>query len=144
MSTSCSRTATVDGDLILLGHRLQCRPGQRRPSGASDVGTSDDPLLFLDSLPVRETRVFIERVLTNYWIYRQRLGQDSPSLDALAGGEWPRYGPQDAWSPDRRGLRSAAVPSLRTGVHGRPLPRRETNVAHRREPSPSCRSTSPS
>jgi soluble lytic murein transglycosylase len=51
----------------------------------------DDPLLFIESIPSRETRVFIERVLTNLWIYRYRLGQPKPSLDAVAAGTWPRY-----------------------------------------------------
>lgn len=51
----------------------------------------DDPLLFLVTLPTRETRLFVERVLTNLWIYRMRLGQATPSLRALASGLWPEY-----------------------------------------------------
>jgi soluble lytic murein transglycosylase-like protein len=35
-------------------------------------------LLFIESLPTLETRLFIERVLTNLWIYRARLGQPAP------------------------------------------------------------------
>ncbi|MBF0374057.1 MAG: lytic transglycosylase domain-containing protein [Alphaproteobacteria bacterium] len=60
-----------------------------------EVGFRDDALLFLESIPSRETRIFTERVLTNLWIYRSRLGQASPSLDALAAGNWPLYDPQD-------------------------------------------------
>jgi hypothetical protein len=37
----------------------------------------------------------VERVLANFWIYQQRFGQDTPSLDALAAGDWPHYVPQD-------------------------------------------------
>lgn len=51
----------------------------------------NDPLLFIESIPVRETRIFVERVLTNLWIYRNRLGLPTPSLDAIASGEWPVY-----------------------------------------------------
>src|SRR3546814_2699478 len=60
---------------------------------SSDVCSSDldDPLLFIESIPARETRVYVERVLTNLWIYRHRLGQPTPGLDAVAAGEWPRY-----------------------------------------------------
>jgi len=36
-------------------------------------------------------------VLTNFWIYRDRLGQDTPSLDQLAAGVWPRYQSQDGY-----------------------------------------------
>ncbi|MCC7046264.1 MAG: transglycosylase SLT domain-containing protein [Alphaproteobacteria bacterium] len=56
----------------------------------------DDPLLFIESIPSRETRVFIERVLANMWIYRIRFNQSIPSLDALAAGEWPGYDPQNS------------------------------------------------
>ena len=51
----------------------------------------DDPLLFIEAIPSRETRNFIEQVLTNLWVYRSRLGQRDPSLDAIAAGKWPVY-----------------------------------------------------
>ncbi len=51
----------------------------------------NDPLLFIESIPSRETRFFVERVLANFWIYRERLRQDTPSLDAVATGHWPIY-----------------------------------------------------
>jgi len=59
----------------------------------------DDPIFFIESIPSFETRNFVERVLTNFWIYRDRLGQPTPSLDAVARGEWPLYsamGPGDS------------------------------------------------
>ena len=59
----------------------------------------DDPTFFIESIPSFETRNFVERVLTNFWIYRDRLGQPLPSLDAVARGEWPLYnaiGPGDS------------------------------------------------
>jgi soluble lytic murein transglycosylase-like protein len=52
---------------------------------------TQDPLLFIETLPSHETRMFVERVLTNFWIYRHRLGQEIPSLEAIAAGGWPRY-----------------------------------------------------
>lgn len=54
-----------------------------------------DPLYFIESIPSRETRLFIERVMANLWMYRSRFGQESPSLDLLAAGQWPTYQPQD-------------------------------------------------
>ena len=56
----------------------------------------DDPLLFIETIPLRETRIFIEHVLTNLWIYRSRLGQPTPSLDAVAAGDWPVYKPMQS------------------------------------------------
>lgn len=51
----------------------------------------DDPLLFVESLPRQETRLYVQRVLTNMWIYRERLGQPVPDLDELAQNHWPTY-----------------------------------------------------
>ncbi|HXQ49627.1 MAG TPA: lytic transglycosylase domain-containing protein [Stellaceae bacterium] len=55
----------------------------------------NDPLLFLESIPSPQGRIFTRHVLTNYWIYRMRLGQATPDLDALAGDRWPTYIAQD-------------------------------------------------
>lgn len=51
----------------------------------------DDPLLFIESIPSRETRGFLEAVSRNLWMYRMTLGQETPSLDLLAAGNWPGY-----------------------------------------------------
>jgi soluble lytic murein transglycosylase-like protein len=84
----------VRGNLFLLAAAYNGGPGklarwQRR------VPYRDDPLLFIESIPSRETRIFIERILTNLWVYRQRLGQPTPSLDAIVAGDWPAYSPLD-------------------------------------------------
>ena len=55
------------------------------------VDYADDPLLFIESLPSRETRLFVEHVLSNLWIYRYRMQQEVPSLDAILAGNWPIY-----------------------------------------------------
>ena len=52
---------------------------------------TDDPLLFLESIPSRETRSFVERIVVNYWIYRNLMGQSLASLDMAASGQWPNY-----------------------------------------------------
>jgi soluble lytic murein transglycosylase-like protein len=51
----------------------------------------DDPLLFIESIPMRETRDFIEKILTNLWVYRHRFNQAIPELDAIASGDRPIY-----------------------------------------------------
>jgi soluble lytic murein transglycosylase-like protein len=56
-----------------------------------DLPHHNDTLLFLELLPAAETRAFVERVLTNFWIYRLRMGQPTPSLTALANGDAPQY-----------------------------------------------------
>ena len=48
-----------------------------------------DPLLFLESIPNRETRGYVARVLPHYWAYRARLGKPVASMRQLAEGKWP-------------------------------------------------------
>lgn len=55
-----------------------------------------DPLLFIESIPFAETRGYVKKVLANFWAYRFRLGQETASLDAVAGGDWPVYMAVDA------------------------------------------------
>ena len=51
----------------------------------------NDPLLFLESLPSKETRGFIERILVNYWVYRDLMNESLDSLDEIIAGDWPIY-----------------------------------------------------
>lgn len=86
--------SNVGGDLFMLTAAYNAGPGNLA-KWRKGAGYDQDPLLFIESIPSRETRYFIERVLANLWIYRQRLGQASPSLDAIASGAWPVYDRQE-------------------------------------------------
>lgn len=52
---------------------------------------TNDPLLFIESVPVPETRDYIKRVMMNFWMYRKRLGEPVHELDETAAGNWPTY-----------------------------------------------------
>ncbi len=80
----------VRGDLFRLVAAYNAGPGNLS-RWQRQMDFADDPLLFIELLPALETRLFIERVLTNLWTYRKRLGQAAPSLEALAEDRWPRY-----------------------------------------------------
>ncbi|MEO1312140.1 MAG: transglycosylase SLT domain-containing protein [Pseudomonadota bacterium] len=80
----------VEGDLLQMAIAYNGGPGNLRRWKAR-VGAEDDPLLFMESIPNPESRGYVEKVLTNLWIYRARLGQPTPSLEQLARGEWPKY-----------------------------------------------------
>ncbi len=54
----------------------------------------NDPLLFIETIPLTETRHFVHQTLTNLWFYAARFNVPSPSLDALASGIWPRFAPE--------------------------------------------------
>ena len=51
----------------------------------------DDPLFFMESIPSRETRWFIEKILTKYWIYLDKNQKEIRSLKMLANGKDPLY-----------------------------------------------------
>ncbi len=80
---------SAQGDLFKLAAAYNGGPGNlRRWSAKMEI---TDPLLFIESIPNRESRDFVEHVLTNFWIYRARLGQPAPSRDRVAAGELPLY-----------------------------------------------------
>jgi len=88
--TTLLKDPNVKGDLMLLAIAYNAGPGNLAKYRAS-ANYEQDPLLFMETIPNLETRQFIERVLTNYWLYEDSLGQKMPTLDALASGGWPVY-----------------------------------------------------
>ena len=87
----------IQGDLFRLVAAYNSGPRKLEEWRRRD-DFNGDPLLFIESIPSRETRLFIERVLASYWIYRHRLDQPTPSLDAIAAGQWPTYTPLEQGS----------------------------------------------
>lgn len=85
----------VDDNLVRAAAAYNGGPGNVSRWDNS-LNASADPLLYVASIPLNETRDFVQRVLANYWMYQIRLGQPTPSLDQIAAHEWPRYTSQDA------------------------------------------------
>ena len=79
----------ANGDLFHLAAAYNGGPGNLRRWKRKVA--IEDPLLFIESIPNRESRDFVEKVLTNVWVYRARLGQAAPSRDKVAAGELPLY-----------------------------------------------------
>ena len=77
----------VQGDLFGLTIAYNAGPGKLR-KWKNDLRL-DDPLLFIELIPTSETRAFVERVLTNYWIYQMQMGIEPVTLTAVAQGDWP-------------------------------------------------------
>jgi len=88
------RDSRISEDLFKLTIAYNAGPG-RMSRWEREIDYKDDPLLFIESIPAAETRMFVERVLANYWIYRIRLGQDQPSMEAVVKDQWPLYVSQD-------------------------------------------------
>ena len=84
------RLPGIGDNLMFVAVAYNAGPG-RVAAWREGLGPDADPLLFLESIPLRETRIYVKKVLTNFWTYRDRLGQPRPSLKALAGNAWPLY-----------------------------------------------------
>jgi soluble lytic murein transglycosylase-like protein len=84
-----ARHDQVEGDLIRVLAAYNNGPGNLS-RWLPAVQHRTDPFLFIESIPVTETRSFVQRVLAYSWIYAARLGLPAPSLDALAAGQFPQ------------------------------------------------------
>ncbi|HEX4637717.1 MAG TPA: lytic transglycosylase domain-containing protein [Rhizomicrobium sp.] len=82
----------LDGNLLELGGAYNAGPGAVDRWRTTKAG-SNDPLLFVESIPVAETRSYVKRLLLYHWLYRRRFGQDAKSLQETASGQWPIYHP---------------------------------------------------
>lgn len=83
-----------DGNLIFTLGAYNGGPGNMR-RWRRELKNVRDPLLFIESLPAPETRDYIQKVMTNIWVYRDRLGQEPISQRILAAESWPLYHAQD-------------------------------------------------
>jgi soluble lytic murein transglycosylase len=85
-----ARHDAVRGDLIRLLAAYNAGPGNVS-RWFTAMQRRNDPLLFIETIPAAETRVFVQRVLTFSWIYANRMNLPAPSLDALASGYFPGF-----------------------------------------------------
>ncbi|MEM9840343.1 MAG: lytic transglycosylase domain-containing protein [Pseudomonadota bacterium] len=77
------------GDLFEMALSYNWGPGNfSRWKARSGI---EDQLLMLESVPNKEARHFVDLVMTNIWVYRDRLGQGAPARDAAASGARPIY-----------------------------------------------------
>jgi soluble lytic murein transglycosylase len=82
----------LDGNLLELGGAYNAGPLAVDRWRNTKAG-GNDPLLFVESIPVAETRSYVKRLMLYHWLYRRRFGQDARSLEETASGEWPIYRP---------------------------------------------------
>ena len=80
----------VSNNLIYLAAAYNGGPGNLK-KWKEETNYLDDPLFFMESIPSRETRWFIEKILTKYWIYLDKNQKELRSLKMLANGKDPLY-----------------------------------------------------
>ncbi|HWY61103.1 MAG TPA: lytic transglycosylase domain-containing protein [Rhizomicrobium sp.] len=88
----------LNGNLLEIGGAYNAGPQAVNRWLTTKAG-KDDPLLFVESIPVAETRYYVKHLMEYHWMYRRRLGQDAKSLDETARGAWPIYRPATPAAP---------------------------------------------
>lgn len=94
-----SQQPMIGNNLLFLLAAYNGGPGKL--SHWTDEQTLNDPLLFIESLPIHETRDYVQQVLMHYWTYRARLDESVASMAQLAHGGWPRYALRDETLPSQ-------------------------------------------
>lgn len=81
---------TVNNSLIHLIAAYNAGEGRVADWAAGELRLAgDDPLLYIESVPIAETRAYVKRVLANLWANQARQRRAVPSLRALAQNRWP-------------------------------------------------------
>ena len=83
-----------DNNLIFALAAYNAGPGTLR-RWRRELDGVEDPLLFIESMSAGETRKYVQKVMANMWVYRDKFGQEPVSLRILAAESWPLYVPQD-------------------------------------------------
>ncbi|MDR3531585.1 MAG: lytic transglycosylase domain-containing protein [Rhodopila sp.] len=92
--TYLARQEGIENDLIRVLASYNSGPGNFLRWSA-DVRDNGDPLLFIEAIPVAETRAFVLHALVYSWIYAARMHLPAPSLDTLSADEFPRFTPRE-------------------------------------------------
>jgi soluble lytic murein transglycosylase-like protein len=89
-----------NGSIVQLAAAYNAGPGKVTAWTAARIGKEDDSLMFIESMRAPETRSYVKRLLTYYWMYHRRNDRPAPSLDDTARGGWPIYqAPQQSAPP---------------------------------------------
>jgi soluble lytic murein transglycosylase-like protein len=88
-----------NGNLIELCAAYNAGPLKVSQWLAARDGKEDDALMFIESMRAPETRSYVKRLLTYYWMYHRRSDDAAPSLDEVSHGTWPTYHPPQQSAP---------------------------------------------
>ncbi len=82
-------SSITGGNLLKVVASYNGGPGNVR----SWVGSlpENDPLLYIESIPLTETRDYVETVMKNFWMYQLQMNDPTPTLDAIATGAMPTF-----------------------------------------------------
>jgi soluble lytic murein transglycosylase len=87
------------GSIVQTAAAYNAGPGKVSSWTAARAGKEDDSLMFIESMRAPDTRSYVKRLLTYYWMYHRRDDKPAPSLDDTARGGWPIYQPPKQSAP---------------------------------------------
>jgi soluble lytic murein transglycosylase len=84
-----ANSSITNGNLLKIVASYNGGPGNVR----SWVGSlpENDPLLYIESIPLTETRDYVETVMKNFWMYQLQMNDPTPSLESIAAGVMPLF-----------------------------------------------------
>jgi soluble lytic murein transglycosylase len=85
-----ARLDVVGQDLVRLIASYNAGPGNLQ-KWLDDGRDLRDPLLFIETIPLDETRHFVADVLRTSWMYAARMHRRPLGLDELSAGAWPKF-----------------------------------------------------
>ncbi|MEZ5690912.1 MAG: transglycosylase SLT domain-containing protein [Rickettsiales bacterium] len=89
-------TKIVDNNLIYMLASYNAGIGNLK-KWKEKTDYNDDPLLFIENIPYWETRYYVMKVMTNYWIYSELSEQNDSTITALLNNQWPKYLPSELY-----------------------------------------------
>ncbi|MBD5405785.1 lytic transglycosylase domain-containing protein [bacterium] len=81
----------INGNLFKFLLAYNAGPGNLKRQEERIINPENDPLFFIEAINLKESRIYIKRVMANFWIYRNKLNQVSESLDEIVNDRWPMY-----------------------------------------------------
>jgi soluble lytic murein transglycosylase-like protein len=88
-----------NGNIVKTAAAYNAGPGKVSAWTAARAAKEDDVLMFVESMRAPETRSYVKRLLTYYWMYHRRDDKPAPSMDDTARGGWPIYQPPKQSAP---------------------------------------------
>lgn len=79
----------LNGNLIYMIAGYNAGPGNVEKWLKKDASIAADPALFIESIPFTETRKYVTKVMSNFWMYQHRFQEETPTLTAMAQNQWP-------------------------------------------------------
>lgn len=78
----------LEGNLIHMVAAYNAGPGNVRKWKTRNIGNGD-PIVFVERIPFKETRYYVQKVMRNYWMYQSRFGEETGALATLSQNKWP-------------------------------------------------------